>query len=401
MTLLLLVRRSLRQHLLSTVITSLSIAMAGGLWMAVWTIKDQARATLTGTDSGFDAVLGPRSSSLQLVLNSLFHLDTSPGTLSHQDYLDIRDHPLVRTAIPIAVGDSYRGFRLVGVTTNLFTDVEYRPGETYRIRPGGHLLDPEFKQALVGSFAARRLGLVPGDEFHPYHGLSRNEADQHEDKYVVAGILEPTNTPADRVIWIPLAGMQRMEGHDMARSTDVSAVLIQLRTPQAGFQLDMLYNRQGNRLTLAWPVGEIMARLFARFVWFARALELVSLLVALVATGSVLVGVYNSMHARRRDLAILRALGARRRTLLTAVLLETVAIAALGMTIAFPAYLALFAAVATTLRAEVGVVLSPFQPHIIHLWAPLLMIASGALAGLLPALKAYRTEVARILVPDS
>ncbi len=401
MTLWLLARRSLRQHLLSTVVTSLSLALAGGLWMAVGALEEQAAEAFERTDSGFDAVLGPRSSELQLVLNSLFHLDSSPGTISREDFEDIRGNPLVRHAIPIAVGDNYRGFRLVGTTPELFADIEYRSGQAYRVAPGGRIFDPQRKEAVAGSFAARRLGLSLGDEFHPYHGLSQDEGSRHQDVYVVVGILEPTNTPSDRALWIPLAGMQRMEGHDQALATDVSAVLLDLKSPQAGLQLRTLYNRQGDRLTLAWPIGAIVARLFDRFGHFALALERISQLVALVAVGSILASVYNSMNARLRDLAILRALGARRRTLLSAIVLETTSLAALGMALAFLFYLALFWVVAAALRSEVGVVLSPFELHGVHLQAPLSAIAASAVAGLLPALKAYRAEVARHLAPQA
>src|ERR1022692_4555655 len=114
MTLWLIILRSMRQHALSTIITAMSIALAGGLLMSVWTVKDQARDAFTGVNGGFDAVLGARGSKLQLVLNSIFHLEASPGNLSASDYEYIRRHPAVKLAIPIAVGDNLRGYRIVG-----------------------------------------------------------------------------------------------------------------------------------------------------------------------------------------------------------------------------------------------------------------------------------------------
>jgi len=243
-TIWLIVRRSLRQHLLSTVITSLSIALAGGLWLSVWAIKDQANATFTGVDSGFDAVLGARGSKLQLVLNAIFHVETSPGNLAWEDFEDIRSNPSVAAAIPIAVGDNYLGYRLVGVSTNLFSDIEYQPGQRFEVFGGGRIFDPGLREAVVGSFVARKLGLRVGDKFHPYHGLTFDEKSRHQETYVVTGVLKPSNTPSDRVIWIPLAGLQRMSGHDPKTATDLSAVLVKLRSAQAGFRLDMLYNKQ-------------------------------------------------------------------------------------------------------------------------------------------------------------
>src|SRR3954462_10355340 len=112
MTLLFIVLRSLRQHLLSTIITALSIALAGGLLMSVWVVKVQSQATFTQVNTGFDAVLGARGSKLQLVLNSIFHLEASPGNVAYADYELIKQHPAVKLAVPIAVGDNLRGYRI-------------------------------------------------------------------------------------------------------------------------------------------------------------------------------------------------------------------------------------------------------------------------------------------------
>ncbi|MBM3903321.1 MAG: ABC transporter permease [Verrucomicrobia bacterium] len=400
MTLPLLVRRSLRQHLLSTLVTVVSIALAGGLLMAVWVVKDQSRSTFTGQSGGWDAVLGARGAKLQLVLNAIFHLEASPGNITFDDYEGIRTNRAVAVAVPIAVGDNYRGYRLVGTTTNQF-EVEYSKGQRFRLQPGGRLFDDGFREAVVGSFAARKLGLTIGSEFRPFHGLNFDPKAQHEETYVVVGVLEPSNTPADRVIWIPLAGLQNMGGHDAATATDVSAVLVRLRSPMAGQQLDMLYNRQGNRMTFAWPIAKQMADLFEKFGWFDAVLAMVAWLVALVAVGAVLASLYNSMHSRRRDLAILRALGARRRTIFAAIILESATIAALGMGLGFLVYAMILGAAAAVIRSQTGVVLDPWQPAWVWLWAPIAMVLLGALAGVLPAIKAYRTDVAGGLVPES
>ena len=131
MTLLLIVRKSLRQHALSTVFTAFSIALAVGLWMSVWTVKEQSQATFTEVNAGFDAVLGARGSKLQLVLNAVFHLEASPGNLPWSDFLDIQKNPAVALAVPLAVGDNYRGYRLVGTTLEFFQRTEYAPGKKF------------------------------------------------------------------------------------------------------------------------------------------------------------------------------------------------------------------------------------------------------------------------------
>jgi len=400
-TLPLIIYRSLRQHALSTLITAGSIALACGLLMCVWMVKTQAQGAFTQTNTGFDAVLGARGSKLQLVLNAIFHLEASPGNLAAADYESVRRMPMIKTAIPIAVGDNLRGYRLVGTVPELFKDVEYSPGRKFTIAPGGRLFAPEAREAVVGSFAAARLGVKVGDTFRPFHGLAFDPKSEHAEDFTVTGILEPSNTPVDRVVWILLRGLQTMSGHDPKLATDVSAVLLQLRAPTAGFMLDTMINKQGNKMTFAYPLGAIIAELFGKIAWFDQVLALVAYLVALVAAGSVLVSIYNSMSARRRDLAILRALGARRRTIFGAVLAEAACIGALGALAGFVVYLGLFTAVAGLIRAQTGVVLTVSSFHPVLWLCPVAMIALCALGGIVPALKAYRTPVAETLAPVS
>lgn len=404
MTLPLLVRRSLRQHLLSTIVTALSLSLAGGLLMTVWSLKTQARQTFERMDGGWDAVLGARSSKLQLVLNAVFHLEASPGNIRPADLAALAASPVVKTVVPLAMGDNYQGFRIVGTSTNHFTDHEFAEGRKFRVREG-RLFEDGYREALIGAFAAEKLGFKVGTEFKPYHGLNyaSNARDnvQHDEVYVVVGVLEASNTPADRVVWIPIAGIQNMAGHDPATSQDVSAALVKLRDPAAGFRLDQLYNKQGDKLTFAWPIGTVMAQLFDKIGWFDSVLTLVAWLVALVAAASVLASIYNSMSARRRDLAILRALGARRRIIFTSIVAEASAIAAMGAACGFLVHFALLYGAAVLVRTQTGVVIEPFQPSWVWLWAPASLIGLAALAGTVPAFKAYGVDVASSLSPES
>ncbi len=401
MTLPLIIYRSLRQHALSTLITAGSIALACGLLMTVWMVKTQAQSAFVSTSTAFDAVLGARGSKLQLVLNAIFHLEASPGNLAWSDYETIRKHPAVKTAIPIAVGDNLRGYRIVGTIPELFSDVEYAAGKKFTVQAGGKIFSVGEREAVAGSFAAERLGLKVGDTFNPFHGLAFDEKNQHAEVFTVTGILTPTNTPADKVVWIPIKGVQTMSGHDPRAATDVSAVLIQLRAATAGFMLDMMINKQGNRMTLAYPVGAIMTELFGKISWFDRVLALVAYLVALVAAGSVLASIYNSMSARQRDLAILRALGARRRTIFGAVVAEAASIGLLGAMVGYVVYFALLAGIAGVIRVQTGVVLDVWAGGAVLWICPLAMIGLCALGGAVPALKAYRTPVAETLAPVS
>ena len=395
-----LIYRSLRQHALSTLVTAGSIALAAGLLLTVWVVKTQSQAVFAATNSGFDAVLGARGSKLQLVLNAIFHLEASPGNLSAQDFEAVRRHPAIKLAVPIAVGDNYYGWRIVGTTPQLF-DVEYLPGKKYAVANGGRLFEDGKREAVIGAVAAKKLKLGVGDTFQPYHGLAFDASAQHDEVYTIVGVLEPTSTPVDRVIWIPLSGVQNMAGHDPRTATDISAALIQLRAASAGVMLDMMINRQGNKMTFAYPIGTIVADLFNKISWVDRVLTLVAWLVVAVAAGSVLVSIYNSMSARQRDIAILRALGARRRPGFGAVVGEAAVIGLLGSALGFAAFAALAFGVASIIQAQTGVVLHPFKWNDIFWWGPATLVGLAILGGIVPALKAYRVPVAETIAPLS
>lgn len=395
-----LIYRSLRQHALATVVTAAGIALAAGLLLTVWVVKTQSQAVFAATNSGFDAVLGARGSKLQLVLNAIFHLEASPGNIAAADYEMIRRHPAVKAAIPLALGDTVAGWRIAGTTAQLFDEIEYLPGKRYAFAAGRNFKLGEHG-AVVGSYVAQQLGWKVGTHFHPHHGLSEEAGHEHTEHYDVVGILAPTNTPVDRVVWIPLEGVQTMSGHNPLAATELSAVLIQLRAPTAGLMMSNQLNAAGGKLTFAYPIGSIVAELFNKISWVDRVLTLVAWLVAAVAAGSVLVGIYNSMSARARDIAILRALGARRRTVFGAVVGEAAAVGLLGAAAGFAVYAVLGGAVAALIQAQTGVVIAPWQWHPVFWWTPAVLVGLCVLGGLVPAFKAYRVPVAETIAPVS
>jgi putative ABC transport system permease protein len=411
-----IVARSLRQHTLSSAITVGSVGLAAGLTMAVFAINSQTYEAFTGRDAGFDAVLGARGSQLQLVLNTVFHLETSPGNIPWSLYKEMAANPRMELAIPYAVGDNYQGYRIVGTTPELFTRFRYRAGQGFTIRAGGRVFVPEQREIVAGSYVASKLGLNVGDLITPAHGIAF-EAKDHKEQFTIVGILEPTNSPSDRVVWIPIDGVFHMSGHvlrgtgQVYRPTDgeeipeesleVSAVMLKFKSAQLGFTLDQQINRAGKVATLAWPIGRVMGELFERIGWVSRILTLVSYLIVAVSGGSILASLYNTMNERRREFAILRALGARRRTVFSAIVLEATAITAVGACVGYLVYGAILTAAFVVVRAQTGVVLDAFKLDPALWVTPLGMIAIGALAGLVPACKAYRTDVASNLTPLS
>ncbi len=416
---LFLVRRSLRQHKLSTAVTVIATALACGLVMAVFALSAQTRAAFVGGDIGFDAVLGARGSKLQLVLNTVFHLETSPGNIPYKLYKTVEADPAVELALPYALGDNYQGFRIVGTSEQLFA-FEYQVGKKYRVAAPGRAFNSRYAEAVIGSEVAARTGLRAGSKFYPTHGTNPDGMVHEEDEFLVVGVMEPTNTPSDRVIWIPMEAFFRIGGHVFANDKgemyepkdvdtipdehkEISAVMLRFRgrAPITGMRLSQRINNSGNVATLAWPLDGVMGELFDKLGWVTKILELVAYLVVLVAAGSILASLYNTMNERRREFAILRALGATRTTVFAAIITESAVIAAFGAVLGFAVYFLILTVAASVVKDRTGVIVDTlaFNPA---LWkTPLYMIGLGALSGILPALKAYGTDVATNLTPQT
>jgi putative ABC transport system permease protein len=407
--------RSLRQHLLSTCVTALSTALGVGLVIAVFVLGGQSEKAFSGGPVGFDAVLGARGSQLQLVLNTVFHLETSPGNLPWRMYTAVKRDPRVELAVPYAVGDNYRGYRIVGTTTELFTDFELQEGRKLDLL-AGRVFEPLAFEAVIGESVARETGLRVGSTFNPTHGVAAR-GKTHQKEYTVVGIMKSTSSPSDRVIWIPIEGIFRMDGHVLAGSgrryvakhgvaipdehKEVSAVMLKLKREQDTVMMGMQINNQGKDATLAAPIGKVMADLFERLGWVSRVLTLVAYLVLVVAAASILAALYNTMNERRREFAILRALGAGRGTVFGVIVTESALIAFVGSIAGFIAAAAILSVAGSVVREQTGVVLDLLVWHPVLVAAPLGMTLLGALAGLLPAFKAYSTDVARNLLPTS
>ena len=389
--------RGIKQFIFSSLIASLSIAMAGGLFLSTWKIKEGAQKSFKLSSSGFDAVLGARGSKLQLILNAIFHLEASPGNLDWEQYELIKNTRGVKEAYPLAVGDNYMGFRIVGTIPSLLTEHEWQEDTQYELNRGGRVFSESNKEAVVGSFVSSRLGLKVGDTFHPYHGLTFNESSKHDDIYVVVGILSATGTPADKVIWVPIKGIQHMEGHATEYANSISAVLVKFKGIAAGMELSMKYNRQGNQATLAWPIARTLAEFFKRLVWFEEILKAIAYLIALMSSLIILATLRNSMNERKRDFAILRCLGAGRTFVTQVVLVQSLIISFMGAMGSFLIYFFVNTIASYFIRKETGVMLEPFTLDLNAWYVFLTIIFLGLVSGIPAAISAYRVDISKNL----
>lgn len=400
---LLVVRRSLQQHRLAGWITTLSVALACALLLTITGLQNQAQAVFAGQTGGFDAVLGARGSPLQLVLAALYHLESPPANLDWSSYQQFSQDPQVAAAIPIALGDNYQGYRIVGTLPEFFQawwgGLRCAEGRIFD-GPG---------QAVIGSRVAEQSDLKVGSHFHPAHGLDEG-GEAHNEDYQVVGRLAPTNTPQDRAIWIPLEGVYRMSGHVLRGSgqdyvprpeqpippehQEVTAVLLRFKSPQIGMQFEERINRLGKVSTLAWPVGKVLYDFLDKLGWMMTLLQLTSWLVLLVAVGSITASLSNTLQERRREFAILRALGASRGFVTGVIALQSCCLSFLGTALGILGYYALMVGVAAWFKARTGLSLDPWAFHPGLLLAPVVASALGLLAGLAPMLQVYRSSVA-------
>lgn len=410
-SLFLIVRRSLRLHALSTFVTIIAAAMASGLVMSVFTVSEQSRTAFTGGDIGYDGVLGAKGSPLQLVLNTVYHLEQSPGNIPYSMYREVKAMRPVKYAIPYALGDNLYGFRIVGTTAELFTEFEYQRGKKYTFQDG-FAFDEMAMEAVLGATVADELGLKVGDDFRPFHGLAYLPGKApHEERYVVTGVMDATNTPADRVVWIPIEGIYRMGGHELRDGTksedlgtkiisddqkEVSAVMVKFHRAGQGMLVAPAIN-DGGEATFAYPIAQVMLGFLSKLGWITDILRYIAYMVVVVAGFGLLASIYNTMNERRREFAVLRALGAKRRTVFSAIVLESSTIALLGSLLGYVLYFGVMNVSAAIIKAQTGVVLDTMAYHPALVWTPVGMVVVGAIAGVFPAMKAYSTDVARTL----
>jgi putative ABC transport system permease protein len=404
---------------MATALSALAVALGVALVVAVDGLRREARSHFEGAAGSWDLVVGPKGDPLRIVLGAVFQVGESTGTLPEDAWRRLREDPRVERAVPVAVGDSFAGFRLLGTTPEILGS-EVRAGVPLRVaegRPFG-TFDPAKPswEAIVGATVADATGLKVGDSFVASHGLEEGPGgNEHEEaRWRVSGILGRTGAPMDRVVLIPIEAFWAMKGHDPSAGKgaggaapggapgaapgaatggrQVSAVLV--RTRNAVFTR-LLFGeiRASVDAQPAYPFQEVR-NLFAIVGNADRLLLAVSALVVAVAALGILVSMTNTMNERRRDIALMRALGARRRVVAGLMVGEAATVGAFGAAAGLALGHALTALGAARITEWSGVRIRPFAPAPEEILVFAGAVALCALAGLVPAAMAYRTDVA-------
>ncbi len=351
---------SLANRRFSALLTMLAIALSVALLLGVERIRTEARASFANTISGTDLIVGARSGSVQLLLYSVFRIGNATNNISWESYQRISNHPRVDWAIPVSLGDSHRGFKVMGTDARYFEHFRFGRGQSLGFAEG--TVFDDLYQAVVGADVARDLGYKPGDEIVLSHGTGSVSFVDHADKpFRVSGILARTGTPVDRTVHISLAGMQaihlgwdsgmparggRQVSADDARKVDltpgsVTAVLLGLDSRIATFAVQRDINQYRAEPLLAILPGVALQELWSLLGTAEKALLLVSSCVVLTGLIGMLTAVLAGLNERRREMAILRSVGARPMhvfgLLLSEALVLTVAGIACGLLILYAA----------------------------------------------------------------
>jgi putative ABC transport system permease protein len=386
-----LARRPL-QTLLSVALLALGVATL----VFVLLVQGQLARGLTRDAQGVDLVVGAKGSPLQLILSAVYHVDVPTGNVPLATVERLRANRLVKQAIPVALGDNHRGFRIVGTEPALI--------DHYGARLAQGAPWTGKMQAVIGAAAARGTGLAVGGSFLGTHGLSAEGAVHEDARYTVVGVLAPTGTVLDRLLLTSLDSVWAVhEGEpvdaDEARilhaEREVTAVLVQYASPLAAALLPRQVNAEAAQMA-AVPANEV-ARLFAVVgvgVDVMRAFALVLMASALLA---LFVALMNALEERRYDIAILRLLGASRARVAALLLLEAWLLAAAAIAAGIGLALAAAALTARALADARSFEISPWAWPAEAGWVLLVALAVATLAALLPAWRAGRMPVHQTL----
>jgi len=405
-----IVLRSLRQHIMSTVLAAFSIAIGTALLITVYNLKVQTQEKFESTGSGVDAILAPKGSPLQVVLSSIYNLEDMPGEIKWTFVKEVAKSDLVTDVVSFVKGHSFGDFHVNAIERKFFTEFEYKPGKKFSFVPedggSGRLFEKPL-EAVAGAEAAKSLGIKLGDKFNPVCGL-RSGAPVHKELITYVGIMAPTGTPHDFAIYIPLTTVYGMEGHsnksaEMAENEEVrtvSGAFIKLRRIKVGSETmihpdihRLKYEIDQNKGAQFVVPNEVLPKLFSIIGWVTKVLTGISILVIVIAGLFLFVSMYWALRERRRNVALMRALGATRRTVFALTLTEAFVIALIGAVFGvITAHLLLMAGV-NMIRAETGVMLSATYLTIADILAIPGAVALGILTGLIPAIQAYRLGV--------
>lgn len=384
----------LRARALNTVLNVLLLALGVATITLLLLTLHQLEERMGRDARGIDLVAGAKGSPMQVILSAIYHLDVPTGNIQLAQAKEIAKHRMVKKTIPLALGDAYKGFRIVG------TNHDYVAHYGGKLAAGRLWEKP--MEAVIGAEVAQRLGFGVGATFVGYHGISDTGAEHGDAPYQVVGVLAPSGTVLDRLVVVSVESVWLV--HDEHMGTDapvteedkeITALLIQYATPIAAAVLPRYINNN-SEMQAASPAYET-ARLFSIVAVGVDVLRGFALVLILSAGLSLFIALYNALNERRYDLALMRTLGARPRTLLALMLFEGAILAGVGALLGLALGHALTEGLGYALKAAQQIAVTGWTWVPEELWLIAISLAVGVVAALLPAWRAYRTDIAHTL----
>lgn len=404
-----------RRFVLSLVVVS--IALSTFLLLGIERVRTDVRETFSQSVSGTDLIVGARTGSVQLLLYAVFRIGSATNNIRWSSVEAIGEHRAVEWVVPISLGDSHRGFAVVGTTPAYFDRFRYGDRQPLALAEGGRFA--AVFETVVGAEVAARLGYRIGERIVLSHGDGAFAANEHADKpFTVVGILAPTGTPVDRSVHIGLDSMEAIHLDWLAGAPlpgtavpasevakydltpkNVTAALVGLKSRAAVFRVQRDIAEWGAEPLMAVLPGVALDELWAVVGIGERGLLAMSALVAVVSLAGLVAVILAGLEERRRELAILRAVGAGPRQMLLLLAIEGALVTAAGVALGFAVATLAVLALAGWFADRFGIALQLQAPGANEAWLLAGLLVAGWLASLVPGYRAYRLSLADGLSP--
>lgn len=400
---------SLANRRFTALVTVATIALSVLLLLGVERLRSEARNSFLRTVAGTDLIVGARAHPVQLLLYSVFHLGDATNNVSWASYREIAEREDVAWTVPISLGDSHKGYRVVGTTAGFFEHVRTGGNRALRFEQG-QAFDGLF-EAVLGAEVAERLGYTLGDSIVLAHGTGALNPNQHDDRpFSVVGVLARTGTPIDHSVHVSLEAIEAIHinwraGTRIGRAPDeipperlqprsITAFFVGLESRMATFAVQRAVNEfRAEPLTAVLP-GVALQQLWGMLGVVEKALMLTAACVVAAGLLGMLAALLGTLSERRREMAILRALGAGPGTVSALLLLEALLLTAVGLALGLALLHGGLALMAPTIERASGIAIALGWPSLAELKLLGLVLGAGVAVGLIPAFLAYRRSLA-------
>jgi putative ABC transport system permease protein len=404
-----LASKSLKNRRSTAILTIVSIAVSVVLLLGVEKVRVNAKSSFANTISGTDLIVGARSGSIQLLLYSVFRIGSATNNITWESYQDIAQQKGVKWTIPISLGDSHRGFRVMGTSRDYFSVYQY--GEKRRLKFSSGTQFEALFDAVIGSEVANALNYAIGDQVIISHGTGSTSFAQHKDKpFVISGVLEHTGTPVDRTIHVSLAGIEAMhvnwQGAVKKRKASkalteanlqpesITAFLVGLDSKVVSFKMQRYINEYSSEPLLAIFPGIALHELWSLMSVAEKALLIISLFVVLASLTGMLAVSLAGLNERRREVAILRSVGASHWHIMGLLITETVLLTISGILLGLILLYSGIWLAQPIIEKNYGLFIPITAPNIRELGMVCMLLAASFIVGLVPAYRAYRNSLA-------